>query len=609
MPGATLAFNDTVGNTIPPDTSHAVSVSLPTWESNVGYEKGERWVTDKMKCGYPRFFIHPLIQDLASTIVALHGSTKSEKAMLFPTHKAAVRCVDFIVDKNQTADQSLIRIIDFGPIAALPSVESTGKVLPRISAVIYPNEFWPSAKVYWQHSGDGISSRRAEVCSKALAEHTMSRRSSPGHSPPRKVKGPRRYQRPMSTDDASVNMPTNGNLDDHDTNGVKQLDSVLFVEERFGRNLDVSFACACKLAVRRRIAGSLTNASEIPESLNHGPTGHAGRSRDVPGFSVDDVYLFSTGMNAIFTSHRIMRLARGEMKSIMYGFPYVDTLKILENWGAGVLFFGMSSAAELDDLERRLGAGERYLALFCEFPGNPLLTTPDLKRIRRLADKYDFGVVVDETIGNFLNVHVLPYADVVVSSLTKIFSGDSNVMGGSLILNPRSRYYETLKDVMSVEFEDNLFEEDSVYLERNSRDFISRIQRVNYNAEMVADTLRAHPKIKQVNYPKHSSTRQHYEACKLPDGGYGGLLSCTFYNLDEAAAFYDHLDTQKGPSLGTNFTLSSPFVILAHFNELDWAAKYGCDASLIRFSIGLEDTGALKASFDSALASIGSRED
>jgi hypothetical protein len=29
-------------------------VSLPTWEANVGYEKGESWVVDKMKCGYPR---------------------------------------------------------------------------------------------------------------------------------------------------------------------------------------------------------------------------------------------------------------------------------------------------------------------------------------------------------------------------------------------------------------------------------------------------------------------------------------------------------------------------------------------------------------------------
>ena len=114
----------------------------------------------------------------------------------------------------------------------------------------------------------------------------------------------------------------------------------------------------------------------------------------------------------------------------MIRFPYVDTLKILENWGPGCQFYGHASAQELDNLEARLQAGERFLALFCEFPGNPLLKTPDLRRIWMLADRYDFAVVIDETIGNFLNVNVLPAADIVVSSLTKIFSGDSNVMGG-----------------------------------------------------------------------------------------------------------------------------------------------------------------------------------
>ena len=70
------------------------------------------------------------------------------------------------------------------------------------------------------------------------------------------------------------------------------------------------------------------------------------------------------------------------------------------------------------------------LALFTEFPSNPLLRSPNLPRLRALADKYDFLIVVDETVGNFVNVSVLPYADIVVSSLTKVFGGDSNVMGG-----------------------------------------------------------------------------------------------------------------------------------------------------------------------------------
>jgi len=70
------------------------------------------------------------------------------------------------------------------------------------------------------------------------------------------------------------------------------------------------------------------------------------------------------------------------------------------------------------------------LALFTEFPSNPLLRSANLPRLRVLADKYDFLIVIDETIGNFVNVEVLPYADILVSSLSKIFSGAANVMGG-----------------------------------------------------------------------------------------------------------------------------------------------------------------------------------
>lgn len=70
------------------------------------------------------------------------------------------------------------------------------------------------------------------------------------------------------------------------------------------------------------------------------------------------------------------------------------------------------------------------MCLITEFPSNPLLRSPNLQRLRDLADKYEFLVIVDETIGNFVNVEVMPYADIVVSSLTKVFSGDANVMGG-----------------------------------------------------------------------------------------------------------------------------------------------------------------------------------
>ena len=215
------------------------------------------------------------------------------------------------------------------------------------------------------------------------------------------------------------------------------------MEERFGRNLDLSLATNAKLAIRRRIVGSLVANVDLKDALDLSDAAiPTFRGKDL---TEDDVYLYPTGMSSIFNTHRIMIKVRGAMKSIMFGydrdcfiermltsysFPYIDTLKILEKFGPGCVFYGHGSSSELDDLQARCMRGERFLALFCEVPGNPLLKTPDLQRIRRLADKFDFAVVIDETIGNFLNVNVLPLSDIVVSSLTKVFSGDSNVMGG-----------------------------------------------------------------------------------------------------------------------------------------------------------------------------------
>lgn len=220
-------------------------------------------------------------------------------------------------------------------------------------------------------------------------------------------------------------------------------DHSVYLEERYGRNLALGSASAAKRAMRRRIAGVLlkdtpTSNSDLPaqdadeEGVEIGPS-----TRGVESVSEDDVYLYPTGMSAIWSAHHLARMTRPEAKSICFGFPYTDTLKILEKWGAGCHFFGHGLDSDIDALEQTLESDSKAnstsppaLALFTEFPSNPLLRSADLPRLRALADKYDFLIVVDETIGNFVNVEVLKWADIVVSSLSKIFSGDANVMGG-----------------------------------------------------------------------------------------------------------------------------------------------------------------------------------
>ena len=61
--------------------------------------------------------------------------------------------------------------------------------------------------------------------------------------------------------------------------------------------------------------------------------------------------------------------------------------------------------------------------------------------------------------------------------------------------------------------------------------------------------------VKEVYYPKFSSSRSNFDALRRAEGGYGGLFSITFKSRDKAVSFFDSLAIAKGPSLGTNFTL------------------------------------------------------
>lgn len=62
-----------------------------------------------------------------------------------------------------------------------------------------------------------------------------------------------------------------------------------------------------------------------------------------------------------------------------------------------------------------------------------------------------------------------------------------------MVLNPKSLFYSQLKEYQDTEYEDNMWGEDALFLERNSRDFVGRIKRINTNAEAVCDLLLKHP--------------------------------------------------------------------------------------------------------------------
>ncbi|KAJ2960124.1 hypothetical protein NQZ79_g4490 [Umbelopsis isabellina] len=608
-----------VGATIPINEPHAVSVSLPKWKDNIDYEEGAPRVISAMQLGYPRFFIHPTIQKLltpthsyfyvlklAKRLLEKFG-TKDQLNLLLPSRSVARRCRAFIQKYYSPEDKRLlneIRIVEFEIAPISPTSEM--KSVP-LHIVLFPSEAFKFAKTFWQHTGDIISSRMAEYALRILDENAELeiKGASNGSAdtvnfttPRPKSRSHRHYSRKASVTESPSTPKTESPDHEHLT----------YVEERYGRNLNLMFAEKAKVALRRRIAGVMTESEQsmkvedlVESVLVIDEQKKRQGDRNVTGLSESDVYLFPCGMSAISNAHRFaMGALDATRKSICYGFPYTDTLKILEKFGPGCFFYGLGEEKDIDDLQSKLEAGERFLALFCECPSNPLLKTPNLKRLRALADEYDFLIVIDETIGNFANVRVLQLADIVVSSLTKVFSGDSNVMGGSLVLNPNGKSYAALKAYLDAEYEDLMWCEDAIFMERNSRSFKERSATINANTEALCEILRKHPKVKDVYYPKYICN-DNYEALKTSDGGYGGLFSIVLDTEEDASAFYDNLACAKGPSLGTNFTLASPYAILAHYTELDWALEFGVPRHLIRVSVGLEDREKLLNIFESAL--------
>src|ERR1700736_5742486 len=78
-----------LGQPIPAST-HAVSVALPRWEDVVGYEEKRPEVVDRLATGYPRFVVHPLVQELGRQIGQGHS------CLPFPSRRAAEMAAQFV---------------------------------------------------------------------------------------------------------------------------------------------------------------------------------------------------------------------------------------------------------------------------------------------------------------------------------------------------------------------------------------------------------------------------------------------------------------------------------------------------------------------------------
>ena len=335
-----------------------------------------------------------------------------------------------------------------------------------------------------------------------------------------------------------------------------------------------------------------------PEAAAEAKSTLRARLATLAGQSADDVFIFPSGMAATFAVHRMITALRPNQKTIQLGFPYVDVLKVQEKFGTGVHSLPVIDEAAYEALSR-ISSAAPVAALFSELPTNPLLQCADFARVKTLIG--DTPIVLDDTVGSVVHVDAFRVADVVITSLTKAFSGKGDVLAGSVILNQASPHYAAFAAWLREHHDHDLFAADAVALEANSRDFAERAAIMSRNSVGLYEFLSQHPKVGQVWHPINEGG-PGYRALQRDPANHGCLFSFILKQPEHSPAFYDALAVCKGPSLGTEFTLVCPYTLLAHYDELDWAASCGVPRELIRVSVGQEPLGDLVARFERALA-------
>lgn len=178
-------------------------------------------------------------------------------------------------------------------------------------------------------------------------------------------------------------------------------------------------------------------------------------------------------------------------------------------------------------------------------------------------------------------------------------------------MNPNFRHYQELSTVFAATHVNNLYAEDALQLELNSRNYLQRFTQQNRTAAYLINFL--YPYIANPNSalttiysPRVCWSRENYCRFMRPatdefEPGFSSMFGVDFENTAQASAFFNNLPVCKGPSFGADVSIALPYIQLVMQKQKDWAQGHGLNETLIRISIGLEDPEVLLGCIKGAL--------
>lgn len=327
---------------------------------------------------------------------------------------------------------------------------------------------------------------------------------------------------------------------------------------------------------------------------------------------------FATGMAAIGAV--VQALLRKGDHVVSSSFLFGNTNSLWQTVAGQGIDVSMVDATDVANIEAALTPATRLV--FVETIANPRTQIADLKRIGQLCRDRGILYVIDNTMTSpYLFRPRMVGAGLVVNALTKSIAGHGIALGGSLTdtgLYDWTRYpniFDTYKRYAPAQwglaqirakslrdFGASLGPEAAHHIAVGAETMALRVERECANALALAKMLEADDRIAAVYYPGLPSHPQHKLASDLFKA-YGALFS---FELKDGIDCFDYLNRLKlgvpASNLGDTRTLVIP---VAHtiFYEMgpERRASMGIAESLIRVSVGIEDTADLLEDFQQAL--------
>jgi cystathionine gamma-synthase len=313
----------------------------------------------------------------------------------------------------------------------------------------------------------------------------------------------------------------------------------------------------------------------------------------------EDSLCFNSGMASISSIY--FNTVKSGKNIVITSEAYGTSIKLAEEFSK----FGVKvkkAFPSADDIVSRIDSDTGMV--FIEVMTNPTLKVIDVDHVSERTKRLGIKFIVDNTFLSPYYFKPLKHgADISIESLTKYLSGHNDVIGGSA-----SGSKEKILDIWEWRrMLGTIMNPISAYLVlRGIKTLGVRMERHQVNALKVAKYLSSHSKIKDVMYPGLESDSYH-EIAKHLFRGFGGVVSFRVKGgRKESLNVLSSLKLIKpSPSLGGVESIMTYPILSASstINEED-RKKLGITDSLLRLSVGLEDTEDIISDLEQALSKI-----